>query len=69
MTITSTIDVGQILIALLLSGVGILISVIGWFIKLELNRISNTLSRHDSLLYELNGIVQGLLGLNRLTGD
>ena len=54
--ITWHIDLGQLII-------GILIGVVGFFVKLELNNFNFRLNRHDSILQTLISDTQRLIGI------
>ncbi len=46
MMFTPNVDLGQILL-------GVLIAIIGWFIKREIVTLSNRLDKHDDILLNL----------------
>jgi hypothetical protein len=53
--INLNIDLGQIII-------GILITTVGYLIKREVNEFGSRVDRHDTILFELTGTVQRLMG-------
>jgi hypothetical protein len=57
--ITAHIDIGQVVI----SGLLVSVTIIGWFIKRELSSFCGRLNKHDDILISLTGNVQRLTGL------
>ena len=53
---TPSIDLGQL-------ALGILIAIIGWFVKKELNSLTTRLDRHDNILIRLVSELGELKGL------
>lgn len=56
--IQPTIDLGQIVISIFL----LLISVIGWFVKRDIETLSDRIDKHDVKLFELATSVNRLIG-------
>jgi hypothetical protein len=52
--ITTTIDVGQIIIASL-------IAIVGWFTVTKLNGIDSKLEKHDKAIFDMWGLLNRLL--------
>lgn len=68
--ISPSIDLGQLIVALLLS----ILTLLGWFIKKEITNFGKRIDRHDEILFNLTGTVQRLIGYyeaskNHLVGE
>ncbi len=57
------IDLGQILIII----VGVVVSIIGYFIKKEITTFGTRIDKHDEVLFSLTGQVQRLIGYYEAT--
>ena len=61
--INFNVDLGQILLLI----VGVVISIIGWFIKKEITSFGTRIDKHDEVLFSLTGQVQRLIGYYEAT--
>jgi len=55
-----SIDLGQLIVS---SGI-LLVAIIIWFVKREINLFSTRLDKHDIIILQLVGDVQKLIGMN-----
>ena len=55
-----SIDLGQLIVS---AGI-LLVAVIIWFVKKEINSFAFRLDKHDTIIQQLVGDVQKLIGMN-----